>query len=180
LCGYDGYHGALDLHHLDPHTKIRPKPTTVLGHIAELQKCVVLCANCHRQVHDPECNVAISHTSLLVLTPDELDCLSYKGIYTKGSHVIWSPMLGTTVEYKDYVVTASHKDAVSRAKKGISCPKKGIPSDKRGMPLTSAERVSKTRIQTPEDRAKKSISAIRDKRLRQMINDILPKCGRGS
>ena len=173
LCGYNGYHGSLDLHHLDPSTKVKPKPTTVLGHIAEIQKCVVLCANCHRQVHDPECNVTISHTSLLVLTQDERDCLQYKGIYSKGGHVIWSPLLGTTVRYEDYVQTVSHKNRVSASKKGVPSPKKGIPSGRKGVPLTSAERRARARIHTPEERAKKSIGSIGDKRLQQMLNEIL-------
>ena len=43
-CGYDNYIGALDFHHLDPATK-SGKVTTV----EEARKCVLLCANCHRE-----------------------------------------------------------------------------------------------------------------------------------
>lgn len=52
-CGYDKYIGALDFHHVDPASKeIRIPDVTVLDDRmkAELDKCVVLCANCHREV----------------------------------------------------------------------------------------------------------------------------------
>ena len=55
-CGYNKYNGALEFHHLEPSEK-----DFSLGHkgycIAwekvklELDKCVLLCSNCHREVH---------------------------------------------------------------------------------------------------------------------------------
>lgn len=55
LCGEDEL-CCLDLHHLDPDSKemnigdvILHKPWDKLK--AELDKCVVLCSNCHRKVH---------------------------------------------------------------------------------------------------------------------------------
>ena len=55
ICRYDTYQGALDLHHLNPKDK-----EFALSHKgytrswqkvkAELDKCVLLCANCHREV----------------------------------------------------------------------------------------------------------------------------------
>jgi hypothetical protein len=55
-CGYRGHPAALDLHHRDPGTK-----TTDISDIigsagiakirAEMAKCDVLCANCHRTLH---------------------------------------------------------------------------------------------------------------------------------
>lgn len=44
-CGYDRYIGALDFHHLDPHTKDGPVRT-----VEEARKCRLLCANCHREI----------------------------------------------------------------------------------------------------------------------------------
>ena len=56
-CGYDKSEHALDLHHLDP-SKKDAGTTKHLRHItdekrieSELSKCVLLCANCHRETH---------------------------------------------------------------------------------------------------------------------------------
>ena len=57
LCGYNKCEKALEFHHLDPSTKLiniaklgmtRHNSQFVLD---ELRKCVVLCANCHREFH---------------------------------------------------------------------------------------------------------------------------------
>jgi 5-methylcytosine-specific restriction endonuclease McrA len=55
ICGYRKFQGALDLHHLDPKTKnfaIGDKGYTRSWEKvrAELDKCVLLCANCHREI----------------------------------------------------------------------------------------------------------------------------------
>jgi len=53
-CGYDKYVGALDFHHLDPSKKEITISSYSRGwkHIkAELDKCIILCANCHREEH---------------------------------------------------------------------------------------------------------------------------------
>ncbi len=53
LCGYDTCIEALDFHHVDPSQKdllLHKKDLTVEVK-AELDKCMVLCANCHREVH---------------------------------------------------------------------------------------------------------------------------------
>lgn len=55
LCGYDKYFGSLDFHHRDPNEKDfeisanwkRLKETTTI----ELDKCDLVCANCHREIH---------------------------------------------------------------------------------------------------------------------------------
>lgn len=53
-CGYDKYNGSLDFHHLDP----KEKDIRIIGNalskeklIKELDKCVLLCKNCHAEVH---------------------------------------------------------------------------------------------------------------------------------
>ncbi len=55
VCGYNRYQGALDLHHID-----REKKSFNFSHEgytrswariqAELDKCALVCANCHREV----------------------------------------------------------------------------------------------------------------------------------
>jgi hypothetical protein len=57
-CGYDKCVEALELHHLDPKEKefsfgaIRANPVSWEKIIIEMRKCVLLCANCHREVHN--------------------------------------------------------------------------------------------------------------------------------
>lgn len=56
LCGYDRCIWALDLHHIDADTKTFSLSVTGLTRSwekikKEADKCVLLCANCHREVH---------------------------------------------------------------------------------------------------------------------------------
>lgn len=54
-CGYDKNHAALDFHHVDPSTKsyqwdeLRLKCWKSI--VNELQKCILLCRNCHAEHH---------------------------------------------------------------------------------------------------------------------------------
>ena len=55
ICGYNKYAGAFDLHHLDAKSKefgIADKGYTRSWQKvkAELDKCILVCANCHREV----------------------------------------------------------------------------------------------------------------------------------
>ena len=55
VCGYNKYEGALDLHHLNPENKkfgIADKGYTRSWEKvkAELDKCILVCANCHREI----------------------------------------------------------------------------------------------------------------------------------
>lgn len=54
-CGYNKCLAALDFHHLDPTKKDRQISRPLAGTFEkvklELDKCVLLCANCHREVH---------------------------------------------------------------------------------------------------------------------------------
>ena len=52
-CGYNKYRGALEFHHKDPTQK---DPTGLKAYkierlFAEVDKCVLLCSNCHREEH---------------------------------------------------------------------------------------------------------------------------------
>lgn len=55
LCGYNKCIGALHLHHLDPSKKSFNlscyKSTKWLDYKNEADKCIVLCANCHSELH---------------------------------------------------------------------------------------------------------------------------------
>ena len=54
-CGYDKYPDVLEFHHLDPTEKEAAWNKMRLWNwkkiTAELDKCSMLCANCHREVH---------------------------------------------------------------------------------------------------------------------------------
>jgi hypothetical protein len=57
LCGYNKCIGALEFHHKDPKEKdftiAKAKLTTFSNKITEeLDKCALLCANCHRETHN--------------------------------------------------------------------------------------------------------------------------------
>ena len=55
-CGYNKNIAALEFHHLDPNTK---KFTLSDTHHnweetkEELDKCILVCSNCHRELHNP-------------------------------------------------------------------------------------------------------------------------------
>jgi len=57
ICGYNKCDSALALHHIDPNMKelsfgaIRANPKNWLSIVEELRKCILLCHNCHSEVH---------------------------------------------------------------------------------------------------------------------------------
>lgn len=56
ICGYDKCQAAFDFHHLDPSKKdfniSRYKGVIMTDKVKdELDKCILLCANCHREKH---------------------------------------------------------------------------------------------------------------------------------
>ena len=58
LCGYNKNIQALEMHHIDPQEKDFTFSDTKKYHTweelsIEMQKCVLLCANCHREIHYP-------------------------------------------------------------------------------------------------------------------------------
>lgn len=55
ICGYDHCDSALDFHHVDDLTKefaVSDRLTSWERIVGELDKCVLLCCRCHREVHD--------------------------------------------------------------------------------------------------------------------------------
>ena len=56
ICGYNKYDGALEFHHVNPKDKIFPLSADYMGKktddmIKELNKCILLCSNCHKEIH---------------------------------------------------------------------------------------------------------------------------------
>ena len=62
ICGYDKNIAALEFHHLDPNVKSFQLDSRHLSNttrdkiIEELDKCILVCANCHRELHNPHFN----------------------------------------------------------------------------------------------------------------------------
>jgi len=57
LCGFDKFPAAMDFHHVDPNEKEFHFSRVCIAWEkvkAELDKCVLLCANCHRGVHSED------------------------------------------------------------------------------------------------------------------------------
>lgn len=53
-CGYNRYLGALDFHHLNPSQKdftVGNRDFKLKECIEETKKCIMLCSNCHRELH---------------------------------------------------------------------------------------------------------------------------------
>lgn len=57
FCGYDRCWSAMDFHHVEPHNKLFQLTTRELQYtwervFSEMQKCVLCCCRCHREIHD--------------------------------------------------------------------------------------------------------------------------------
>lgn len=55
ICGYNKYRGALEWHHINPKEKDKT-PASIMHHQyskvkKELDKCILVCSNCHREIH---------------------------------------------------------------------------------------------------------------------------------
>lgn len=62
-CGYNHNIAALDFHHLNPKEKefaidLRKFSNMSLEKLQkELDKCILVCANCHRELHNPDLTI---------------------------------------------------------------------------------------------------------------------------
>ena len=80
-CG-ESHRSCIELHHLDPSTK-EGNPSSLFSAVGkkkfreELQKCVILCANCHRKAHDNVLVVNASHLEKSAKLYDQLIIESY-------------------------------------------------------------------------------------------------------
>lgn len=63
ICGYSKYLAALDFHHLDPLVKEGYGTGALKAHWSfernkpELDKCILVCCRCHREIHSREARV---------------------------------------------------------------------------------------------------------------------------
>lgn len=60
MCGYNKNWAVLEFHHKNPEDKVMQLSLERLGHVSEdkvlneILKCDLLCANCHREFHNPD------------------------------------------------------------------------------------------------------------------------------
>lgn len=62
LCGYNKNTAALEFHHLDPKKKDFSLSSmdfswSIERLRSEIDKCILVCANCHREIHNPNSNI---------------------------------------------------------------------------------------------------------------------------
>lgn len=63
ICGYNDNLAALEFHHIDPNLKKFPLDSKHLSNSKweiikeEADKCQLLCARCHREIHNPELSI---------------------------------------------------------------------------------------------------------------------------
>jgi hypothetical protein len=81
-CGYNKYIGALDFHHLDPNKKdfgVSAKGYTYSWENVkkELDKCIMLCSNCHREVHGGYLDISNLSTDVNFEVIDKKDYTNY-------------------------------------------------------------------------------------------------------
>lgn len=63
-CGYKKNYAALTFHHVDPTNKVfnvdsrRLSNTNWNSILEEWKKCELLCANCHSELHNPDCKIS--------------------------------------------------------------------------------------------------------------------------
>ena len=84
VCGYSKNISALDFHHIDPSTKLfqidaRTFANTNLDALqVEIDKCSLLCANCHREMHHQDLEIAL-------LSFEQIDKKSFSNVKDKFS-----------------------------------------------------------------------------------------------
>lgn len=69
-CGYKKNHAALNFHHLNSQDKLFELDSRSLSNhswkaiIKEAAKCILLCSNCHQEIHHPELTVNVDQISI--------------------------------------------------------------------------------------------------------------------
>ena len=93
ICGYDRCQSALELHHLKPEEKDFTIGQTLNKNLEiilqQLQKCILVCANCHREIHANLISLSLNNTSFIQSRADEIliqrnNLLKHKIFYCKN------------------------------------------------------------------------------------------------
>lgn len=97
ICGYNTCNSALEMHHLDPKEKeftISQRMTSFEVILPELKKCVLLCSNHHREVHEG------IHPRYLITVDDsaEVDFSSPDDGFSYEEDITFEAVLGDAVK----------------------------------------------------------------------------------
>ena len=114
LCGYDKNIAALDFHHLNPKDKSFQLDSRHLSNtniddlIDESKKCILVCANCHREIHNAKYNKDNIQSLLL-----EYNLSNNKKLFNKAKNVSKCKYCGNefpSVKGKKYCSTQCRYD----------------------------------------------------------------------
>lgn len=118
ICGYNKSINALEFHHLDPDqkdftiSKMRSNPKSWLKITKELKKCILVCANCHREIHE---NITDIPDTFQIFDENILKKDKFKHLL-KETKTTYCPVCNSIKE--NHLITCSHSCA-SRRRNGI-------------------------------------------------------------
>ena len=108
-CNYDSYQGALEFHHLDPSKK--DFGISASRHLSfekiksELDKCILLCANCHREIHGNKIQYNLKSNSII-----KLDNIQTNLIWKPKNEVI--NCIKNTIDIKEIELRLKNKETL--------------------------------------------------------------------
>ncbi|MFA5340803.1 MAG: hypothetical protein WC332_03400 [Clostridia bacterium] len=71
LCGYSKCNNALEFHHINPDKERKPSQAgTITSLLKEVSKCILVCANCHREIHAGQIE-SLSHVETVKVRKQE-------------------------------------------------------------------------------------------------------------
>lgn len=120
FCGYDKNFAALDFHHVDPTQKefsVNSAMKETSAQVArEIEKCVLLCRNCHQELHYPEMakekwlvepTVEVKVTAKPVINPEKVVKLPLAPRLTEVDWwklaELWAPLAVEEMSQPDYI-----------------------------------------------------------------------------
>lgn len=89
ICGYNKSNNAIEFHHLDPAKKditwgsFRANIKSLNTILHEMKKCVLLCSNCHKELHDVDCSTRLPENYKMLSDEDIKRLLSKSVQLTK-------------------------------------------------------------------------------------------------
>ncbi len=140
-CGYNKNYAALDFHHFDPSIKSFGVNSNSKGTLDELrkeaEKCVLLCRNCHSELHHPKMMGVLFPDPLpIILLPETDEVAPEQERLTTATPEIYSNVIPMKKQHEDYIIKLrsdciSHKSIAERCSVSTAlvyriCKKAGI------------------------------------------------------